>query len=411
MDIQQFIQALPTAATSPFALAAYVVLLCAWVVVFWLRGQPVRKTEQILKTYKDDDARTEALKNFLGLDPPDGLPKAQIMDWVREQTRAKRQTYTLIGILAFLLAIVVVTVVAITNVNQGGPAQPNQTRLRIRGAGPDGVDCLRLPAGARVTVTPEGGPSQQASLTECEVVLDWAVGWRSGRSARLTIEGAGSFERDKPDEVFRLGDARWEVAMRAGATAPRLLVQVYDYPSGGVLFDQFYLLVRNKIQVLVDSIKSRCEPQCTYLGDLRVERAGREQPASPNRTLADWRSTNALLFLSGLFFRRDSVDFVSSQPFFGELARNAGELNRVPLELRIDASELGRTTDSHSLALLYALAMDAERVGRPKDIILALLGEAVSIEKGISGVPGVSTLKAQLDKALERLGAPTPPGL
>ena len=412
MDIQQFLQALPAAATSPFAFTAYIVLLGAWVVVFWLRGQAVRKTEQILKTYKNDAERTEALKNFLGTDPPDGLPKGQILDWVREQTRAKRQTYTLIAILALLLAVVVVAVVAMTKAGEGGTAeQLDQVQVRIRGAGPGGVDCLMLPAGARLTVTAEGAPPQPVSIEGCNAVVPWALGWRAYDMAHLAIEGAGSFERDKPNDRFRLGDARWEVTMRAGASAPRLLVNVYDYPSGGVLFDQFYFLVRNKIQVLVDSIASRCQPDCKYLGDLRIEKAGPEA-ASLNQKLAEWRSRNALLFLSGLFLRRDSADFVRTLPYFGELAPGDPALNGLVLELRVDAAELGRTTDTHSLALLYALALDAERTGRPREIILALLGQAASLAHDINDqLPGVVTLKTQLRKALERQGAPTPPSL
>jgi len=62
--------------------------------------------------------------------------------------------------------------------------------------------------------------------------------------------------------------------------------------------------------------------------------------------------------------------------------------------------------------VLYALAMDARRLGRPNDVVLTFLGEAVSVAQSIdSSLPGVAALKAQLRKAIQDLGAPIPPVL
>ena len=281
----------------------------------------------------------------------------------------------------------------------------------VRFAAVDGVECLSMPGGVRITVTVPGALPQSAVVNGCEVHLPWALDWKAGQPARIAVSGAGSFERVEAAKDFRLGDPLWVVAMRPTATAPRLLVQVFDYASSESgperPLAQFQTIVRNKIQMLAQSIALR-NPLCAYVADLRVERTPRQLASSPNAAMAEWRSSGSLLFLSGLLFRRNADLMVRSQPFFGELSVDA-DVSRVLLDLRVDADEFGQTTDSHSLALLYALAMDARRRGQPNDVVSVFLGEAVSIAQGLdSGVPGVLPLKKAVRAALEGIGAPVP---
>jgi hypothetical protein len=401
-----FLEALPAAATSPYAYAAYALALTAWVVTLWLRLRPQRETQKILADFNDEGERNRALTVLLGQAPPKGLAKTEILEWVRIQSQDKTKGYLLVGYLALVFAVIVIVVVALTG--EVAPSTALQGPV-IRFAAADGTQCLPLPGGVRVTVrTPRARP-QEADVVGCEAKLPWALDWRAGEDATIEVAGAGAFERVDAAKPFRLGDAVWTVAMRPTASAPRLIVQLFDYASSEAGSDQqlaqFHTIVRNKFQMLAQSISIR-NPLCKYVADLRVERAPRQLASSANATLAEWRNSGALLFLSGLFFRRESDVIVRSQPFFGELGSGA-DVSRIQIDLRIHADEFGQTTDTHSLALLYALAMDARRRGQPNDVVLSFLGEAVSTAQGLdSTVPGVLPLKNALQDALKGIGAP-----
>lgn len=402
-----FLQALPAAATSPYAYAAYALALIAWVVTLWLRYRPQRETEKILANFKDDAARTHALTSLLGQAPPKGIAKTQILEWVRIQSQEKTKVYLLVAYLALVFAVIVIVVVALT-----GQVPSSSGALQgpvIRFAAVNGAECLPLPAGVRVTVSAPRAKAQEAGVEGCEARVPWAFDWRPGENATIDVVGAGAFERVEADKEYRLGDALWIVAMRPSANAPRLIVQLFDYASSEAGSEQqlaqFHTIVRNKIQMLAQSISIR-NPLCKYVADLRVERTARQLASSPNATLAEWKSSGALLFLSGLLFRRESDVIVRSQPFFGELGGDT-DISRVQIDLRIHVDEFGQTTDTHSLALLYALAMDARRRGQPNDVVLLFLGEAVSTAQGLdSTVPGVTLLKNALSDALKGIGAP-----
>jgi len=291
------------------------------------------------------------------------------------------------------------------------PSAPEPEPPVIRVAALDGAECLPLPAGVGVRVTVPGAEPREAPIAGCEAHLTWANDWEAGRLAKIEVVGAGAFEQVSAAKDYRLGDALWVVAMRPNASAPRLLVQLFDYTSKEAEPEQplaqFQTIVRNKIQMLAVLIANR-NPRCKYVEDLRVERTSRQLASSPNATLAEWRSSGSLLFLSGLLFRHNADLIVRSQPFFGELGVGA-DFSRVQIDLKVDADEFGQTTDSHSLALLYALGMDARRRGQPNDVVYVFLGEAVSIAKGLdSSVPGVLLLKNHLRAALKGIGAPVP---
>ena len=411
MDFRAFLDALPAAATSPYAYAAYIVALGAWVVTIWLRSQPERKSREILDKYKDDAARNTALAKLLGQAPPENLPKAQILEWARLKAAEKSRGYLLIGFLALLVALIVIVVVALTTSREGQQTPP--ATFAVVFGGEDGVDCLNLPGTVRVTVLAKDARPQSALVKGCRAEFDWAIDWRTGQPATVRVEGVESFERVDPEKTFRLGDRRWELALRPIATKPRLLVEIFDYLPRNAddmkLVEQFYGLIRDKIVVLADSLATR-HPACKYLIDLRVARATRQPAESPREILEEWRATNALLFLSGQLEQRQSAYFVKSRPFFGELAAGEDRLGSLLLELPIEASELSKTTDSHSLALLYAMAMDARRLKLPNDVVVFFLAEAKSIAVQMNETfPGVRELEGAVDKALDASRTP-PPG-
>src|SRR5687767_8440702 len=103
-----FLQALPAAATSPYAFVAYVLALVAWAVSLWIRYRPQRETQKILSRFKDDSSRVDALTKLLGQAPPKGLARSDILEWVRIQSREKTKTYLLVAYLALVFAVIVV---------------------------------------------------------------------------------------------------------------------------------------------------------------------------------------------------------------------------------------------------------------------------------------------------------------
>jgi hypothetical protein len=412
MDFSAFLQALPAAATSPYAYAAYIVALGAWVVTIWLRGQPERKSQKILEGYKNDAARNTALAQLLGQAPPDNLPKKEILEWVRLKAAEKSRGYLLIGFLALLVTLIVIVVVALTT-SRELPATPPAS-FAVVFAGDDGVDCLNLPGTVEVTVAADGALPQSKRIDGCRAQFAWAQDWRLGRYATVKVAGIDAFERVSPEQRYRLGEQEWKVALRPIATKPRLLVEIFEYqtptptPEDKRLAEQFHGLIREKIEVLADSLATR-HPACKYLMDLRVAQATRKPAESPGQRIQEWRATNALLFLSGSLIRKESAYFVNSLPYFGDLAANDAPIRNLRLELSIDASELRKTTDSHSLAFLYAMAMDARRLKLPKDVVVIFLADANSIASQMDEtIPGVRELKTAVQKALhdEQAGSP-----
>lgn len=404
MDIRAFLNALPTAATSPYAYAAYALALAAWVASGWLGAQPQRESQKILQRFKSDRERNEALARLLGQAPPDGLSKKDLLPWVQLQTQAKSKTYLLIAYLATLFALIVIIVVALTGSARTADQSGRGPTVRFTAA--DGAGCLPLPAAARATVSTDNAEAQQAAIDGCQVQFPWAIDWRSGEQAKLSLIDVGPFERSDPDRTYRLGDAEWVVRLRPVANAPRLLIQLFDYAASDAeqrdRFGQFETIVRNKAQLLADRLSR--DPKYAYLADLRIVRAKRQLASSPNETLGEWRGTNALLFLSGMLFRRNTDIVVRSQPFFGELALTVPEISGVQLDLTVDVQEFSQTADSHSLALLYALAMDARRLGYSTDIVSTFLGQAQSVAADLdSSSPGIAQLKSALQSALQQI--------
>lgn len=372
----------------------------------------------IAKPRDGNDLVAERVQRFVAATAPPVTAPGEFHSASLRSLTVRRQAWAVVPKLARAAVLVLAVAlgaralvgsraVPVTHVAEPRPGAPPLVRF----AAVDGVECLPMPAGVRVTVTVPNAVPQDAQVNGCEVQLPWALDWKAGQLARIAVEGAASFERAEAAKDYRLGDPLWVVAMRPTATAPRLLVQVFDYASSESgpeqPLAQFQTIVRNKIQMLAQSMALR-NPLCAYVADLRVERTPRQLASSPSAALSEWRSTGSLLFLSGLLFRRDAALMVRSQPFFGELSVGA-DVSRVQIDLRIDADEFGQTTDSHSLALLYALAMDARRRGLPNDVVYVFLGEAVSIAQGLdTTVPGVQLLKNALRGALEGIGAPIP---
>jgi hypothetical protein len=400
-----FLNQLSAAASSPLGLAAYALVLAAWLLRAWQVQKPQRESRRILEQFKDDEERNRALGALIGTEPPRGLAQADILEWVRLQSKAGARTYLLIAYLATLAAVMVLLASALFAPK---PAAAGNIRIHFRGPL---QDCFPLPV-STLTVRIPRQPDLTLAAAGCDVEIPWKAGWKESDTAILSLSGGMNAALADASAKYPLKDRQWTVEVRAGAGAPRLLIQLFDYagarerPERREMFDQFCEIVRNKISMLSEAMVSR-NKACAYVAEIKVVRQRRELDLSPRDSLEHWRKTHSLQMLSGLLLETGGVSAVRSQPFFGDLV-GAGA-SHIQLEMKIDANEFGRTVDTHSLAVLYALAMDARAMGRPDDVVFTYLAEAVSIARGLdSSIPGIAPLKDALRGAFTQANRPVP---
>ncbi|HEY4789431.1 MAG TPA: hypothetical protein VIH57_25445 [Bacteroidales bacterium] len=131
MEITEFLKKLEIVSKSAYALVAYVLLICAWVVIIWIKNNPKRKVLQILKLYKKDSDRNTALKNLLGGDPPNKLDKKNVLEWIKISSKDKQRKLFLIGYIATLITILlIVTITLIKSNNDKGEIELIETRSK-----------------------------------------------------------------------------------------------------------------------------------------------------------------------------------------------------------------------------------------------------------------------------------------
>lgn len=119
MDVEALLTGLRDAASSPLALAAYVIVVAAWSAGLWFASQPQRQIDAIQEAYLDDANRLEALRTVLGSEVPVGTPKAHIIKIIQERGKQKARSLLLVAYLATILAIIVITAMAVYRASEG----------------------------------------------------------------------------------------------------------------------------------------------------------------------------------------------------------------------------------------------------------------------------------------------------
>jgi hypothetical protein len=407
LDIKSFLEQLPAAASSPLALGAYALVVGAWLVVAYLRQKPQREARRILAQYTDDKQRNKALASLLGSAPPEGLSRHEILEWVRLESARSARTQILIAYLATIAAILVIVVSALSR-----PGEPKKVDVTLHGVGGPS-DCPPLPFSTELVVSVDGKPRVRVPVDGCQAEIPAVSGLRRGSGTTVSLDNSGPFQVSAPSTEYDVRSGKWFVPIAMQTSGPRLIVHLFKYggssepPERRVKFDQFSTIIRQKIQDLGQDLASQNQA-CAYLNGLTVVRSNRELEFNARDTLEYWKKSNSLQILSGLLDQRRGEFFVRSRPFFGELAAGS-PAERVELELNIDTDELGKTLDSHSLALLYALACDARRRNLPREVVFIYLARAVSIARELdSSVAGVPRLKQAIRGVFRTMGRPEP---
>jgi len=109
MNITTFLNNLEVVSKSKYALIGYALVVIAWVVITWLKSNPKRKAIKILKLYQNDKDRNMALNYLIGIEPPQKMRKEDIIKWVNVQSKNKYRAIMLIGYIATLITVILIS--------------------------------------------------------------------------------------------------------------------------------------------------------------------------------------------------------------------------------------------------------------------------------------------------------------
>lgn len=172
---------------------------------------------------------------------------------------------------------------------------------------------------------------------------------------------------------------------------PRTTLVLYPYHGiGGVdvsaLGADLEVYLADKLRNLYANFATH--PSAGYMADLRIEKLG-VRPATAAELSAEWRRLKALLLMDGVIVPADGTHLAKSSIYLGDLGRHApgksAELIHVDLPLR--GEEYGSIADSHSVATLFGLALDARDNGLPKDLYVRLAARALEIVDPLAAGP------------------------
>jgi hypothetical protein len=171
----------------------------------------------------------------------------------------------------------------------------------------------------------------------------------------------------------------------------------YGGATGGASeqsYSQFRSFIQDRVQTLPEEVAGG-SGELAYMGKLKLkELAGPRFPS-----LLDleeyWKQTLPLAILQGTVFTPAGRDArVQSRIYLGDLSKSLPRRSLV-VEMDISEEQFANASDSHSVVLLFALAVDAKNVYPEKKAVVAAI------------------LKAARDKLadLERRSAPLPKDL
>jgi len=167
------------------------------------------------------------------------------------------------------------------------------------------------------------------------------------------------------------------------AAAPKSEVALFEYAGvaegqpSSAKFGAFRGILMDKISNLKREVLQEDADGFAYLEDVHLSYRDKDnfsKPESINKWLKN--QSSVLCLLRGTIISDDNITYLVKSNFhLGELkAYFPYEVVRITLP--VSSSEFGNTQDSHSLVILYALAMDSKRLGYDKNHIARFLTAA-----------------------------------
>jgi len=211
--------------------------------------------------------------------------------------------------------------------------------------------------------------------------------------------------------------AMFLLLLDALALTPRLTISIFKYgglttPRAEKEFDAFKEIITAKIVKLTQELEAKGS-SFSYVSNLRANfvrdiTSNEHLPfTGSGQDLYDhWNSSGALQVMWGRIRSSDSKFSVRSEIFLGDL-KGLLAMPSITLDLPIVDEEFDSTSDSHSVTTLYALAMDAQKRGRPKDEVLMFLSEAYGRMPDLpQNVQGIRDLQEAIRQSIEQVKQP-----
>lgn len=268
------------------------------------------------------------------------------------------------------------------------------------------LDCARL-TGANVVLSladdaPRGAVAQACTATISSIPEKYqnGQGW-------ISLVGGRGFVRSD-DDAFRIErNATLHAKLEPATEVPRVHVAVLPYqvpdPAAQSQFQQFRDALANRIFAISQSFSSR-GAAFEYVDRLKLFNDG-PSLASAAELRSFWDDSHSLQLVRGQLESARQPPTVRSLIYLGDLAP-APEHSGVQLDMPVTADSFSRNQDSYSVVMLYALARDAQRTKRPKDVVVAFLSEAFAICRQLDPSAGdVAPIKNAIQTLLGDLSA------
>ncbi len=260
------------------------------------------------------------------------------------------------------------------------------------------------PAGDLMVTFRGGGATLDCGkLSRATAVLRQADGSRKARlNARCTATFAGVGALPREATIALADAAGWVVQTQEPGVDGRSLVVTLGEASGvprlhlamlpfqtpdnaaQAAFEQFRAALTEKTFALSQQFGAR-GTAFDYVTNLRVSNEG-PPLASFAELRTFWNQNHALQLVRGNVDSGSTPITVHSVVFLGELAPSPQHMG-LRLSMKVTPSEFGSTRDTYSLVILYALARDAQRMGKPGSVVSAFLAEAFSILQDLENPP------------------------
>lgn len=170
------------------------------------------------------------------------------------------------------------------------------------------------------------------------------------------------------------------ITVNAASKNPKKEVAIFKYEgviegdTSSVKFSAFRGILEDKITNLKREVLHGDVNEYSYLDQIHITFRDKDNFSTPE-SINKWlkNQISVLCLLRGTIISDDNVTYLVKSNFhLGEL-KGYFPYDVVQITLPVSSSEFGNTQDSHSLVILYALAMDARRQGYDKSHIARFL--------------------------------------
>ncbi|MCP4368622.1 MAG: hypothetical protein GY797_11010 [Deltaproteobacteria bacterium] len=186
---------------------------------------------------------------------------------------------------------------------------------------------------------------------------------------------------------------------------PRLSITILKYGGASEeTLERLEEMLYSKIgtRIFRDALREN-DPNFDYLKRLKITRTKESQLKTSEDYSEFWDVSKSLELLHGAEFPDGDTSIILSTIYLGSLKGSLPNTS-IQLQIKITPNEYYHFKDSHSLATVYALAMDAIRLNKPPNVISFFLNKALFIAQNMpEEEPGIFPLKKAVLAELEKL--------